>query len=1298
METPSTADSLSRMDCSVPGISFSASSRSNSPRTRGSVSSLVSVCDSSSGFSSTGSQAPAPSPDAAAPAAACPTCFSEKLNLSDPCASSSRESVSTKCRTGLTLTGATGSLASAETTSSPRVEKTAVHAVDAFRSAEGLTSPALVSASSPPSPVVGSGSSSRPQRNRRAPRKFEVEDASSDASLRKALEKSRLERRRVQLDSASLPPVPEIKLESMEDFLVNPIALFEKLEHYGREFGAVKIIPPDNWQPPFSLNGLLTDELEFHVRVQDVHTLMQGQNFRHPPQPMRASELQKLDRDMKTQLFGREDVQVAALERVYWQSVESSSPEVTVHYAADLKTNEVGSGFPTDASSAPSRDSEVEVPRTYATHPWNLTRLAREDGSLLAAYHRDVAGVTSPWLYVGMVFSTFCWHTEDNFFAACNYHHWGAPKVWYLVPPSRAPSVERLLQSYLSEKDPEYVLHSLTVQLPPALFVENRIPIYRTEQRTNEFLLLWPRTFHAGFNAGFNCNEACNFAPASWLSWGRKSVHAYRFVRSTCIPFHQLLLRATAEATRTRLSAAQLLHLLRALMELVHEEFAARKAAREAGLVALAMVVDCCALDAQVDPLRRLEEAGAELALDGLAAELLKCEGDLRSMAVCGNPLLRPPPQFYRGGGAGQEFVFGESETQTDGCVKSDALCSTTRERKRARGLGNPRGGETSDDSGGCTPETEREREAATAAQDPVERREGGENSEQASGGRARVSWELTEEGASFLKAASTVAALPVKDCDSCRACCAVSCVVSPQSLEHACLDCLDADETPLPQRVVLMRFALPALRGLVDFLLSTFLRKCDEESSRGEGETKEDSARAEASENWSTSAATPVETESMATPTRGRTQETLGQQVKTEGSKEGVETGGASGAQSTGKKSRKRRAALLGLTGSARRRQGRRGSIQEGRKPSAKLHDGDTKKLVEQLRQDPLYVHLPTMEELVQFEEVARPRSAGSNFLFFASQKSESVDARARKKARNAGAKQAAESASQSGREKDCHQGRRQSRKTARLTSGSQDSEKAETGENGEKEEAAADRGADADGDEETEDAEKTKNSEEIESNREATPGNLMVSGGSTDVSTDTPTWTLVAAVDDVAHLFQLESETRERRTRRRKLRSTSPVEGPAYQVATPQMAAVGGEVKTETKETKERTTRAKKRQPASDDERGLCRKEARGLSKQAARKAEDAEAEEMREEDPWMRFATQLTWRYFLTALKDEEDDNDEKILPMFKKAEMRRRTSACDPDYARPPAVGVHEDMQSEVADSAGVSGDDLCLEDP
>ncbi|URD75868.1 FYRC [Musa troglodytarum] len=46
----------------------------------------------------------------------------------------------------------------------------------------------------------------------------------------------------------------------------------------------------------------------------------------------------------------------------------------------------------------------------------------------------EIPGVLVPWLYIGMCFSSFCWHVEDHHLSLLNYLHWGAPKIWYGVP------------------------------------------------------------------------------------------------------------------------------------------------------------------------------------------------------------------------------------------------------------------------------------------------------------------------------------------------------------------------------------------------------------------------------------------------------------------------------------------------------------------------------------------------------------------------------------------------------------------------------------------------------------------------------------------------------------------------------------------------------------------------------------------------------------------------------------------------------------------------------------------------
>ena len=53
-----------------------------------------------------------------------------------------------------------------------------------------------------------------------------------------------------------------------------------------------------------------------------------------------------------------------------------------------------------------------------------------QPASVLGHYDARMPGVNVPWLYLGMLFTAFAWHTEDHHLFSVNYHHFGAPKVW----------------------------------------------------------------------------------------------------------------------------------------------------------------------------------------------------------------------------------------------------------------------------------------------------------------------------------------------------------------------------------------------------------------------------------------------------------------------------------------------------------------------------------------------------------------------------------------------------------------------------------------------------------------------------------------------------------------------------------------------------------------------------------------------------------------------------------------------------------------------------------------------------
>ncbi|KAK8967753.1 Lysine-specific demethylase REF6 [Platanthera guangdongensis] len=60
--------------------------------------------------------------------------------------------------------------------------------------------------------------------------------------------------------------------------------------------------------------------------------------------------------------------------------------------------------------------------------------VSQAKGSLLRFMKEEIPGVTSPMVYVAMLFSWFAWHVKDHELHSLNYLHLGARKTWYGVP------------------------------------------------------------------------------------------------------------------------------------------------------------------------------------------------------------------------------------------------------------------------------------------------------------------------------------------------------------------------------------------------------------------------------------------------------------------------------------------------------------------------------------------------------------------------------------------------------------------------------------------------------------------------------------------------------------------------------------------------------------------------------------------------------------------------------------------------------------------------------------------------
>ncbi|XP_042017437.1 probable lysine-specific demethylase ELF6 [Salvia splendens] len=206
-----------------------------------------------------------------------------------------------------------------------------------------------------------------------------------------------------------------------------------------------------------------------------------------------------------------------------------------------------------DASFSGRKDSQdrSEMEGTagwkLSNSPWNLQVMARSAGSLTRFMPDDIPGVTSPMVYIGMLFSWFAWHVEDHELHSLNFLHVGSPKTWYAVPGDDAFNFEEAirLRAYGGNPDRLVALSHLgekTTVLSPEAIVASGIPCCRLVQYPGEFVVTFPRAYHIGFSHGFNCGEAANFGTAKWLAIAKEA--AVRRAAMNYLPMlsHQQLL------------------------------------------------------------------------------------------------------------------------------------------------------------------------------------------------------------------------------------------------------------------------------------------------------------------------------------------------------------------------------------------------------------------------------------------------------------------------------------------------------------------------------------------------------------------------------------------------------------------------------------------------------------------------------------------------------------------------------------------------------------------------------------
>uniref|UniRef100_A0A8C5EIR0 [histone H3]-trimethyl-L-lysine(4) demethylase n=1 Tax=Gouania willdenowi TaxID=441366 RepID=A0A8C5EIR0_GOUWI len=257
------------------------------------------------------------------------------------------------------------------------------------------------------------------------------------------------------------------------------------------------------------------------------------------------------------------------VEKEFWRLVGAIEEDVTVEYGADIASKEFGSGFP-----IPNGKFKVSAAdEKYLQCGWNLNNLAMMNPSVLTHVTADICGMTLPWLYVGMCFSSFCWHIEDHWSYSINYLHWGEPKTWYGAPGFAAEQLEEVMRKLapeLFDSQPD-LLHQLVTIMNPNTLMAHGVPIYRTNQCAGEFVITFPRAYHSGFNQGFNFAEAVNFCTVDWMPLGRQCVDHYRLLHRYNVFSHDEMvcnMASKAESLNVVLASA----VYKDFVAMIHEE------------------------------------------------------------------------------------------------------------------------------------------------------------------------------------------------------------------------------------------------------------------------------------------------------------------------------------------------------------------------------------------------------------------------------------------------------------------------------------------------------------------------------------------------------------------------------------------------------------------------------------------------------------------------------------------------------------------------------------------------------
>uniref|UniRef100_A0A3B4UCD1 Protein Jumonji n=1 Tax=Seriola dumerili TaxID=41447 RepID=A0A3B4UCD1_SERDU len=282
----------------------------------------------------------------------------------------------------------------------------------------------------------------------------------------------------------------------------------------------------------------------------------------------------RIARNTMTMCFNKEPG-AAEVEQEYWRIVEQRDSHVAVH-CGKVDTSTHGSGFPTGKSEP------------FSKHGWNLTVLPNNSGSILR-HLGAVPGVTIPWLNIGMVFSTSCWSRDQNRLPYIDYLHTGADCIWYSVPAEEKAKLDKVVHTLLQANGtPGLEMLEKNIMISPEVLCREGIKVYRTVQRSGQFVVCFPGAFVSKVCCGYSVSETVHFATPHWMNLGYQASKDLK-CRRIAKPFSmEKLLYQIATAESKRDNGLLLTTISALLKDLRNIEMGQRQELYKAGLLSSA--------------------------------------------------------------------------------------------------------------------------------------------------------------------------------------------------------------------------------------------------------------------------------------------------------------------------------------------------------------------------------------------------------------------------------------------------------------------------------------------------------------------------------------------------------------------------------------------------------------------------------------------------------------------------------------------------------------------------------------